>query len=190
MPPKAGKKGNKDGKGSGGSATWTLPKTIINPEHHHTLNHLDQVSSFYAAIASVHSPTEASHGKQSSSRVAASSRAMQAHLRRDMQSLSKKALIRMDRSLKRPTCPRCSSLAVPGLTARTRNKASGPHDHIVANTCLVCNAKRRIPAPNAPRKTRPNRNPKAAPKFDQQDPTNFVVVRGVGKNGMVGPVLP
>lgn len=115
--------------------SWAVPKTVTHPEHHHTLNHLHHVSSFYATLAAWGS--EQNRHK-----------ALSAQCERQLSSLARKAVIRLDTSVKRAVCRRCNVPAIAGLTLATRSKPSGPHGHVVQNTCSVCGSVRRTPAPN------------------------------------------
>ncbi|KAJ9475680.1 hypothetical protein PHBOTO_005735 [Pseudozyma hubeiensis] len=118
--------------------TWTAPKSITHPEHHHTLNHLNQVASYYAVLSA------------SSSSAAPSDTAsrLQAEMVRSAKTLSRKAVIRMDTGLKRESCTKCDTVLMQGLTASLRSRVSGPHDHVVKARCKVCGTVMRRPAPD------------------------------------------
>ncbi|GAC94594.1 hypothetical protein PHSY_002167 [Pseudozyma hubeiensis SY62] len=118
--------------------TWTAPKTLTHPEHHHTLNHLNQVASYYAVLST------------SSSSVAPIDTAsrLQAEMVRSAKTLSRKAVIRMDTGLKRDFCIKCDTVLVQGLTASVRSRVSGPHDHVIKARCKVCGTVTRRPAPD------------------------------------------
>lgn len=139
MPPK--QKGQ-SGKGAGGAAStsssssitqpkagpsWVAPKSITHPEHHHTLNHLNQTAAYYSVISTT---------------------ALQSQIVRAAKTLSRKAVIRLDTSVKHASCPKCDSVWVEGLTVKTRSRGSGPHDHVVKRGCLACGGMVRRPAPN------------------------------------------
>ncbi|KAG8688043.1 hypothetical protein FRC08_011652, partial [Ceratobasidium sp. 394] len=57
------------------------------------------------------------------------------------------AVVKVDPSVKRVLCKKCSLVLVPGSTASVRVKTSGPHGKIVSYTCFSCNERRVIPAP-------------------------------------------
>ncbi|KAG8744482.1 hypothetical protein FRC10_010047 [Ceratobasidium sp. 414] len=57
------------------------------------------------------------------------------------------AVVKIDPSVKRVLCKKCSTVLVPGSTASVRVKTSGPHGKIVSYTCFSCNERRVIPAP-------------------------------------------
>lgn len=120
--------------------TWTAPKTITHPEHHHTLNHLNQVAAYYAVLSST--------SVSSSSTASISALQLQSELTRSAKTLSRKAVIRLDTSTKRGACGRCDAVLVEGLTMSVRSKASGPHDHLLKKKCGLCGTVVRVPAPN------------------------------------------
>lgn len=166
MPPKQMAKQSKPGGGGGGGGagggggsnsigssksgpTWTAPKNITHPEHHHTLNHLHQVALYYAVL-SASSPHAA--WSDTASR-------LQGEMVRSARTLSRKAVIRMDTGVKRDACPRCDAVLVQGLTASVTSRRSGPHDHVVKARCAVCGVVARRPAPDL------------VPAWEMQDPT-------------------
>ena len=73
---------------------------------------------------------------------------LQLEIVRAANTLSRKAVIRLDTGVKRNSCARCDTVLVEGLTATTRSRVSGPHDHILKRKCLVCGGCGRVPAPN------------------------------------------
>ncbi len=133
----AGGPTSKPGAGKG-AAGWVVPKAVAHPEHHHTLNHLDQVATFYSVLSS------ALAGEQGVGMVG-----LQGEMVRSARTLSRKAVIRLDTSVKRSACPKCSTAWIEGLTLAVRCKTSGPHDHVLKKQCRVCGTSVRIPAPNA-----------------------------------------
>lgn len=120
------------------SATWIAPKTITHPEHHHTLNHLQQVASYYAVLS-------ASLRREVRGDMATR---LQGEMVRWVKTLSRKAVIRLDTGLKRGSCARCDTVLVEGLTASVRSQASGPHGHVVKTRCGVCGTVIRRAAPD------------------------------------------
>ncbi|GAC77184.1 hypothetical protein PANT_25c00019 [Moesziomyces antarcticus T-34] len=160
----AGGPTTKPGAGKG-AAGWVVPKTVAHPEHHHTLNHLDQVSTFYSVLSS------ALAGEQGAGMVG-----LQGEMVRSARTLSRKAVIRLDTSVKRSACPKCSTAWIEGLTLAVRCKTSGPHDHVLKKQCRVCGTSVRIPAPNVidlPPHTRvldePQQEAKASGDGDQRE---------------------
>lgn len=103
MPPK-----NK--KQAGGGSSWTLPKSVVNAEHYHTLNHLHQVGAYWASV-SASSSTQAKVPVGDGVGVGAGDL---------MDKISKKAVMRLDVGVKRGCCRACGVVLVPGLTARVR----------------------------------------------------------------------
>ncbi|KAG9076793.1 hypothetical protein FRC06_009316 [Ceratobasidium sp. 370] len=65
------------------------------------------------------------------------------------------AVVKIDPSVKRVLCKKCSSVLVPGSTASVRVKISGPHGKIISYTCFSCNERRVIPAPPTKRPGNP-----------------------------------
>ncbi|SPO29064.1 uncharacterized protein UTRI_05638 [Ustilago trichophora] len=114
--------------------SWVAPKAITNPEHHHTLNHLNQVASFYAILSAAASSSAACQ--------------LQGEMVRSAKTLSKKAVIRLDTGVKRGSCPKCDTVWVEGLTMQVRSRVSGPHGHVVKLRCGVCGVITRRAAPN------------------------------------------
>ncbi|KAL1411830.1 hypothetical protein Q8F55_002798 [Vanrija albida] len=55
--------------------------------------------------------------------------------------------VKRDPSLKRAICAACSTLLVPGLTARVRIKPSKTHGNVASTSCLACGAHAAVPAP-------------------------------------------
>ncbi|UTT88198.1 hypothetical protein NDA17_007762 [Ustilago hordei] len=121
--------------------TWTAPKTITHPEHHHTLNHLNQVAAYYAVLSSTFDFSSSSYASTSALH-------LQSEITRSAKTLSRKSVIRLDTSVKRRACGRCEAVMIEGLTMSIRNKASGPHDHVSKKKCGVCGAVVRQPAPD------------------------------------------
>ncbi|QRV79095.1 RNase P Rpr2/Rpp21 subunit domain protein [Ceratobasidium sp. AG-Ba] len=77
------------------------------------------------------------------------------------------AVVKIDPTIKRVLCKKCSTVLVPGSTASVRVKSSGPHGKVVSYTCFACNERRVIPAPptKSPRdeETRPSGTDTQAP---------------------------
>ncbi|KAF6767067.1 RNAse P, Rpr2/Rpp21 subunit [Kalmanozyma brasiliensis GHG001] len=146
MPPKSTNTQQKGKQSKGGSSstsskagpTWVAPKAITHPEHHHTLNHLHQVASYYGILS-------ASAPAASSSDPACR---LQGEMVRSAKSLSRKVVIRMDTGVKRGSCPKCDTVWVEGLTVSVRSRVSGPHDHVLKWRCGCCGTVARRPAPD------------------------------------------
>ncbi|KNZ57918.1 hypothetical protein VP01_203g6 [Puccinia sorghi] len=68
-------------------------------------------------------------------------------LSKSMKIISKKAVLRMDPSVKRSICRSCHLLLLPGHTSSTRVIPSSSHQHKVQMTCLACQHQRHIPHP-------------------------------------------
>ncbi|KAI9572279.1 RNAse P Rpr2/Rpp21/SNM1 subunit domain-containing protein [Boletus coccyginus] len=66
-----------------------------------------------------------------------------------MKNVGKKTNVKIDPSVKRRICKRCSAPLVPGTSATVRVKDSTSHGHLVSYRCHCCQAERRIPAPPA-----------------------------------------
>ena len=58
-----------------------------------------------------------------------------------MKGISKRLVIKIDKSIKRTICKYCNSLLIPGITMRVR-VSSKRETHIV-ETCLYCNNQKR-----------------------------------------------
>lgn len=65
----------------------------------------------------------------------------------DVKSVGKKTTVRIDPSVKRTICERCSTVFIPGHTVSVRVKGSSSHKHVVVYTCLKCSSSLRIVAP-------------------------------------------
>ena len=120
-------------------AGLALPRTIPHPEHHHTLNHLQQAAAYYSVLAST-SALPCSSGSAACR--------LQGEMVRSATILSQKAVIRMDTGVKHAACRRCDSVWLDGLTVNVRNRVNGPHGHVVKMRCTVCGATQRRPAPD------------------------------------------
>jgi len=68
-------------------------------------------------------------------------------LSKSMKVISKKAVLRMDPSVKRSICRSCHLLLLPGHTSSTRVIPSSSHRHKVQMTCSACQHQRQIPHP-------------------------------------------
>ncbi|KAA1064589.1 hypothetical protein PGT21_008755 [Puccinia graminis f. sp. tritici] len=68
-------------------------------------------------------------------------------LSKTMKVISKKAVLRMDPSVKRSICRSCHLLLIPGYTSSTRVLRSSSHRHKVNVTCSACQHQRQIPHP-------------------------------------------
>ncbi|EKM75562.1 hypothetical protein AGABI1DRAFT_132102 [Agaricus bisporus var. burnettii JB137-S8] len=66
---------------------------------------------------------------------------------RTMNVVGQRTTTKMDPSVKRTICKSCSSVLIPGISARIRNRPSRQHQHLMIYTCLKCDTSRRIPAP-------------------------------------------
>ncbi|KAG9316280.1 Rpr2-domain-containing protein [Chiua virens] len=64
-----------------------------------------------------------------------------------MKSVGQKTNVRMDPSVKRCICKRCSAPLIPGISATVRVKDSSSHGHLISYQCHRCQTERRIPAP-------------------------------------------
>ncbi|GAA5841742.1 hypothetical protein JCM5353_007416 [Sporobolomyces roseus] len=90
-------------------------------------------------------PTEAASIRTSRGKQAL--RPVSRHLVRMMREVAKKATVRMDPEVKRSVCKDCDAVLIPGISASVRIKASGPHAHLMVQTCSTCFGQRRFPAP-------------------------------------------
>ncbi len=118
------------------ASPWIQPKTIIHPEHHHTLNHLNQVAAFYSVLSSTGPSTPSTLSSQSSG-VRDTALNLQSDFVRAGKTLSRKAVIRLDTGVKRGSCPKCETVWIEGLTVDVRARRSGPHGHLVKKRCKV-----------------------------------------------------
>ncbi|KAF7782981.1 hypothetical protein Agabi119p4_2357 [Agaricus bisporus var. burnettii] len=66
---------------------------------------------------------------------------------RTMNVVGQRTTTKMDPSVKRTICKSCSSVLIPGISARIRNRPSRQHEHLMIYTCLKCDTPRKIPAP-------------------------------------------
>ncbi|KDQ55820.1 hypothetical protein JAAARDRAFT_208592 [Jaapia argillacea MUCL 33604] len=64
-----------------------------------------------------------------------------------MKSVSQRAIVKIDPTVKRTLCTGCDAVLLPGSTATVRVKASSCHGNTITYTCLACGNSRRIPAP-------------------------------------------
>ncbi|KAL4074224.1 RNAse P Rpr2/Rpp21/SNM1 subunit domain-containing protein [Scleroderma yunnanense] len=64
-----------------------------------------------------------------------------------MKTVGQKTNVKIDPSVKRRLCKGCSSVLVPGMSAKVRVKNSTSHGHLISYICLACHTHRRIPAP-------------------------------------------
>ncbi|PWN48077.1 hypothetical protein IE53DRAFT_381636 [Violaceomyces palustris] len=142
------------------AAPPVIGKNLPNQEHYHTLNHIRFVSSYFQALSEcfdiplAHQPFQARAQIPSGGGLERNRKCIKEGLKglsscaeRDLQNLSKKALIRLDPEFKRSCCRVCQSLLLPGLNLRVRNKPFGPHKRVIDLFCETCRSKRRLPAP-------------------------------------------
>ncbi|PCH36088.1 Rpr2-domain-containing protein [Wolfiporia cocos MD-104 SS10] len=72
-----------------------------------------------------------------------------------MKIVAQKATVKMDPNVKRTICKKCSTVLIPGVSARIRVESSRVHGNVVQTTCIHCHTARCIPAlpelgPDAP----------------------------------------
>ncbi|OAV89293.1 hypothetical protein PTTG_11879 [Puccinia triticina 1-1 BBBD Race 1] len=84
-------------------------------------------------------------------------------LTKSMKVISKKAVVRMDPSVKRSICRSCHLLLIPGHTSTTRVLRSSSHRHKVNVTCSACQHQRKIPHPPEPKAAEPDPNSPTQP---------------------------
>lgn len=107
-------------------------------------------------------------------------------LSKSMKVIAKKAVMRMDPSVKRNICRSCHLLLLPGYTSSTRLLSSGSHRHKVKIACLACGHQRKIPHPPHPittddvqtnagpsRKTKEQRQTRPLPFWKQPQHVTF-----------------
>ncbi|WVQ78880.1 hypothetical protein IAT38_000971 [Cryptococcus sp. DSM 104549] len=58
--------------------------------------------------------------------------------------------LKLDPALKRTVCGTCSTVLVPGLTSRVRNRPNSSTFNVIHITCLTCSSTQSIPAPPVP----------------------------------------
>ncbi|KAH9822132.1 RNAse P Rpr2/Rpp21/SNM1 subunit domain-containing protein [Melampsora americana] len=68
----------------------------------------------------------------------------------NMKAVARKAVVRMDPSVKRSICRSCNLLLVPGHTSVIRLRPSKTHVRRVSTVCLSCQDSRNIPQPPEP----------------------------------------
>jgi RNase P subunit RPR2 len=121
----------KEGKANA-QVSKSQPLRVAQHESVHTLNAILQQSAF-ASVNSVLKgnlpPTSARKGCQY------------------LQSLARKATLRLDVSVKRSICRRCHSFLLPGITCTTRIRPSKSFDLVLVRRCTICGASRRLPCP-------------------------------------------
>ncbi|MBW0552461.1 hypothetical protein O181_092176 [Austropuccinia psidii MF-1] len=177
-------------KGTNRSANTPNPNSVPNRDVLQRLNFLHQAANYLATVTrdvsvrqANRAPNEAERFKKLRGRKKrfrmVDSKDLSFHglanlpliglsrtLTKTMKVVSKKAVVRMDPTVKRTICRSCHLLLIPGQTATTRVLASRPHVHKVATTCLACSHRRTIPHP-------PELNVKdmvtANPSFNQQE---------------------
>ena len=108
---------------SGAQSSPALPK-ITQSETIHSLNYLYQ-SAIYAAL---HAAIQGKHTLLTDS----IQRRLQLH------TLAKKATLRLDPSIKKSFCRRCSTPLLAGLTCKIRSVTFPPSSRAVQTRCLVC----------------------------------------------------
>lgn len=113
-----------------GSSGPLLPRV---PQHDtlHTLNHV-MLSAGYTAIQTLVQGTTSAHVRQRC---------------RSLQSLARKATVRMDLSIKRSVCRRCGMALVPGVTASIRTRPSPSAHMVLVTRCRLCTWQRSMPCP-------------------------------------------
>lgn len=67
-----------------------------------------------------------------------------------MKAVARKAVVRMDPSVKRSICRSCNLLLLPGHTSVVRLRPSQTHARRVSTVCLSCKHSRAIPQPPEP----------------------------------------
>lgn len=105
---------------------------VAQHESVHTLNAILQQSafaSFRSILKNELPPTSARKGCQY------------------VQSLARKATLRLDVSIKRSICRKCHSFLLPGITCTTRIRSSKPCDLVLLKRCSICGAHRKLPCP-------------------------------------------
>ncbi|PWN33391.1 uncharacterized protein FA14DRAFT_61811 [Meira miltonrushii] len=108
------------------------PLRVAQHESVHTLNAILQQSAF-ASVNSILKgnlpPSSARKGCQY------------------LQSLARKATLRLDVSVKRSICKRCHSFLLPGISCTIRVRPSKPCDLVLVRRCTICGTSRRLPCP-------------------------------------------
>jgi RNase P subunit RPR2 len=107
-----------------------LPK-LAQSETIHSLNLLYQSAAYSTIVASLQG---ASYGES-----------IQRSLQ--LQSLAKKATLRLDSTIKRSLCKKCSLPLLPGLTYTIRCRTFAPSSRMIEMHCQMCSHKRRLIAP-------------------------------------------
>lgn len=105
-----------------------LPR-VTQHETLHTLN----VQIQQTALAALRGPSQSAYVRRGC---------------RYLQSLARKATLRLDTSIKRAICKRCSMLQLPGVTCTTRIKANRAAGFVLVITCFSCGTRRRFLRPS------------------------------------------
>ena len=124
--------GVEEGTGKGKASGTLLPR-VLQSETIHSLNLLHQ-SAIFSAIQAALLGTSFGEAIQKSIQ---------------LQSLAKKATLRLDTSVKRSLCQRCSVPLIPGLTCTVQCQTFLASSRAVKTRCRVCSLNRRMIAPPA-----------------------------------------
>ncbi|KAK0545372.1 hypothetical protein OC846_005694 [Tilletia horrida] len=130
-------RGQQKPAGKGNQANNKI-RTAPVSEAQQSLNSLAQVAAFCDVQQAVTSEAGPSGPKRKKAKLGHS---------KDLTTLAHKTVSSLDPSLKQAFCQTCGTALIPGLTSRTRIRASGPHQRAVSTTCLSCEGRVKIPAP-------------------------------------------
>lgn len=122
----------KEGKANAQGSSKAQPLRVAQHESVHTLNAILQQSAFTSINSILKGdlpPSSARKGCQY------------------LQSLARKATLRLDVSIKHSICKRCHSFLLPGLNCTIRIRPSKPSDLVLIRRCTTCGASRKMPCP-------------------------------------------
>ncbi|KIM69069.1 hypothetical protein SCLCIDRAFT_1208488 [Scleroderma citrinum Foug A] len=122
------------------------PNNVSNRDIIQRLNFLYQASVLLNTMSSSQPQSATSTCQRNRNKCVSTSELSRSYID-TMKTVGKKTNVKIDPSVKRRLCKGCSSVLVPGMSAKVRIKNSASHDHLISYTCLACHTHRRIPVP-------------------------------------------